>query len=79
MLLLLATSVLNFPRLMLAIDWLISLVGIGGFRFSIRMIAESRSASKKPLARKTNNVLVIGAGDAGALVVREMQKNPQLG
>ena len=79
MLFFLATDLLNFPRLMLPIDWLLSLVGIGGFRFSIRMIAESRSASKKPLARKTNNVLVIGAGDAGALVVREMQKNPQLG
>ena len=79
MLVLRYTNVLNFPRLMLPIDWLISLVGIGGFRFAIRIIAESRSASKKPLARKTNNVLVIGAGDAGALVVREMQKNPQLG
>jgi FlaA1/EpsC-like NDP-sugar epimerase len=73
------TNVLNFPRLMLPIDWLISLVGIGGFRFALRLIAEGRSASMKPLARKNNNVLVIGAGDAGALVVREMQKNPQLG
>jgi FlaA1/EpsC-like NDP-sugar epimerase len=73
------TNVLNFPRLMLPIDWLICLVGIGGFRFAIRLIAEGRSASRKPPARKTNNVLVIGAGDAGSLVVREMQKNPQLG
>jgi FlaA1/EpsC-like NDP-sugar epimerase len=79
MMFLLSTNVLNFPRLLLPIDWLLSLVGIGGFRFSIRMIAENRSANKKPLARKTHNVLVIGAGDAGALVVREMQKNPQLG
>ena len=79
MMILYTTRILNFPRMMLPIDWLLSLVGIGGFRFSIRMIAEGRSASKKPLARKTNNVLVIGAGDAGALVVREMQKNPQLG
>jgi FlaA1/EpsC-like NDP-sugar epimerase len=79
MLLLLNTNLLNFPRWILAIDWLISLVGIGGFRFSIRVIADSRAAGKKPLARKTNNVLIIGAGDAGALVVREMQKNPQLG
>ena len=73
------TRLLNFPRGMLPIDWFISLVGIGGFRFSVRVIADSRAANKKPLARKTNNVLVIGAGDAGALVVREMQKNPQLG
>lgn len=79
MLVLLVTNVLNFPRLVLPIDWLLSLVIIGGFRFSIRMIAEGRSANRKPSARKTNNVLIIGAGDAGALVVREMQRNPQLG
>ena len=79
MLTLLATNVLNFPRLFLPIDWLLSMVGIGGFRFSIRLISESRAASKKPTARKARNVLIIGAGDAGALVVREMQKNPQIG
>lgn len=72
-------QVLNAPRLIFPIDWLLSLVAVGGFRFSIRMIAEARNASAKPLAGKAGNVLVIGAGDAGALVVREMQKNPQLG
>ncbi len=79
MLFFLGAGWLNFPRLILPIDWLMSLVGIGGFRFAIRMISESQTASKKPSAWKTNNILVIGAGDAGALVVREMQKNPQLG
>ncbi|MGA2489392.1 MAG: hypothetical protein ABSF99_04290, partial [Anaerolineales bacterium] len=73
------TRILNFPRTILLIDWLLSLVGIGGLRFSIRLLAEGRAASKKPMPRKARNVLVIGAGDAGALVVREMQKNPQLG
>ena len=71
--------ILNFPRAILPIDWLLSLVGIGGLRFSIRLLAEGRAASKKLTPRKARNVLVIGAGDAGALVVREMQKNPQLG
>jgi FlaA1/EpsC-like NDP-sugar epimerase len=70
---------LNFPRGVLPIDWLLSLVGIGGLRFAIRLLAEGRSTSKKPTARKALNALIIGAGDAGALVVREMQKNPQLG
>jgi FlaA1/EpsC-like NDP-sugar epimerase len=70
---------LNFPRAVLPIDWLLSLVGIGGLRFSIRLLAEGRAASKKPMPRKARNVLIIGAGDAGALVVREMEKNPQLG
>ncbi|MGB8213683.1 MAG: nucleoside-diphosphate sugar epimerase/dehydratase [Anaerolineales bacterium] len=70
---------MNFPRAILAIDWLLSLAGIGGLRFSIRLVAEGRAASKKPVARRARNVLIIGAGDAGALVVREMQRNPQLG
>jgi FlaA1/EpsC-like NDP-sugar epimerase len=73
------TRILNFPRATLLIDWLLSLVGIGGLRFAIRLLAEGRAASKKPQPRKASNVLVIGAGSAGALVVREMQKNPQLG
>ncbi len=76
---LLITRLINFPRMVLLIDWLLSLTGIGGFRFSLRLISENRSASSKPQARKANKVLVIGAGDAGALVVREMQRNPQLG
>jgi FlaA1/EpsC-like NDP-sugar epimerase len=71
--------IINFPRTILLIDWLLSLVGIGGLRFSFRVLAEGRAASKKPIARKARNVLIIGAGDAGALVVREMLRNPQLG
>jgi len=78
-LMLLMTRLLNFPRMVLPLDWLISLIGVGGFRFSLRLISETRAANAKPQARKANKVLVIGAGDAGALVVREMQRNPQLG
>jgi FlaA1/EpsC-like NDP-sugar epimerase len=70
---------IGFPRFVLIIDWLLSLVCIGGFRFSMRLISESRAAGERPLLGATHNVLIIGAGDAGALVVREMQKNPQLG
>lgn len=74
-----ATRLVNIPRLVAPIDWLLSLVAIGGFRFALRIIAETRTAHKRPVAGKPGQVLVIGAGDAGALVVREMQKNPQLG
>jgi FlaA1/EpsC-like NDP-sugar epimerase len=70
---------INVPRLIGPIDWLLSLVLIGGFRFSLRLIAEARSNSAKSSSGKYRKVLIIGAGDAGALVVREMQRNPQLG
>ena len=69
---------IGFPRSVLAIDWMLSLVCIGGFRLSLRLVAESRAAAEKRPAGKVLNALIIGAGDAGALVVREMQKNPQL-
>jgi FlaA1/EpsC-like NDP-sugar epimerase len=69
---------IGFPRSALAIDWILSLVGIGGFRLSLRLIAESQASVEKRPAGRVRNALIIGAGDAGALVVREMQKNPQL-
>jgi FlaA1/EpsC-like NDP-sugar epimerase len=67
----------GFPRGVLAIDWLLSLVAVGGLRFSFRLIAESRTSGVERPGR-ARRILVVGAGDAGALVVREMQKNPQL-
>jgi FlaA1/EpsC-like NDP-sugar epimerase len=74
-----ASQLLNVPRLIPPIDWLLSLIAIGGFRFSLRLIAEAHNTNTKPLPRNARRVLVVGAGDAGALVVREMQRNPQLG
>ena len=67
----------NFPRSTLPIDWLLSLVLIGGLRFSMRILADTQSANGRGYPR-SRRVLVVGAGDAGALVVREMQKNPAL-
>jgi FlaA1/EpsC-like NDP-sugar epimerase len=67
----------GMPRSVLVIDWLLSLVLVGGLRFSFRLLSENRSPMGQALG-KQRRVLIVGAGDAGALVVREMQKNPQL-
>jgi FlaA1/EpsC-like NDP-sugar epimerase len=67
----------NFPRGALPIDWLLSMGLIGGSRFALRVLAEAQSSSSNNNTR-SRRVLVVGAGDAGALVVREMQKNPAL-
>jgi FlaA1/EpsC-like NDP-sugar epimerase len=67
----------GFPRSVLAIDWLLSLLAVGGLRFAMRLLAESRTG-ELGVQTRTKRVLIVGAGDAGALVVREMQKNPQL-
>jgi FlaA1/EpsC-like NDP-sugar epimerase len=67
----------GFPRSVLAIDWLLSLMAVGGLRFTMRILAESRSKAIDTNGQ-IKRVLIVGAGDAGALVLREMQKNPQL-
>jgi FlaA1/EpsC-like NDP-sugar epimerase len=66
----------DFSRLVLVIDFMLSLLAVGGLRFSYRLVAESQLTSKQPESRQ-KRVLIVGAGDAGALVVREMQRNPQ--
>jgi FlaA1/EpsC-like NDP-sugar epimerase len=66
----------GMPRSALGIDWLLSLVLIGGSRFTLRILAEQSVTSQANA--KGKRALVIGAGDAGALVVRELQKSPQL-
>lgn len=65
----------GMPRSALGIDWLLSLVLIGGSRFALRILAEQNTGSR---AENTKRVLIIGAGDEGALVVRELQKSSQL-
>ncbi|MCU0487822.1 MAG: polysaccharide biosynthesis protein [Anaerolineales bacterium] len=67
----------DFPRSIVPIDWLLSLVLVGGLRFSMRVLAEAQPAVADSDIR-SKRVLVVGAGDAGALVVREMQRNPNL-
>jgi FlaA1/EpsC-like NDP-sugar epimerase len=69
----------GFPRAVLGIDWLLSLFSVGGLRLTVRLLAESGQVSQKGNGvHRAREVVVVGAGDAGALVVREMQRNPQL-
>ena len=67
----------GFPRSVLAIDWLLSILAVGGLRFTLRLLGESRSKAMDSKGQ-VKRVLIVGAGDAGALVLREMQKNLQL-
>jgi len=64
----------GMPRSALGIDWLLSIILIGGSRFALRMLSE-QSNNREGRGKR---VLIIGAGDAGALVVRELQKTSQV-
>jgi FlaA1/EpsC-like NDP-sugar epimerase len=65
----------GMPRSALGIDWLLSLVLIGGSRFALRVLAEQLAPPRRSSAGRA---LIVGAGDAGALVVRELQRSAQL-
>lgn len=66
-----------YPRSIYLLDFGLSLFLIGGARGSLRLVREamrtmSLTAEEKP------NVLIIGAGDTGETLLREIQKNPNL-
>jgi FlaA1/EpsC-like NDP-sugar epimerase len=67
----------GFSRGILIIDWLLSILFVGGLRFTMRIISDSQ-ASYNLKTKSAKRTLIIGAGDAGAMVVKELQKNPEL-
>lgn len=70
---------IGFPRSVLIIDWLLSVLMVGGLRFTVRLLTENKILASLPhRSTHARRVLIIGAGDAGVMVAREMQKNPQL-
>jgi FlaA1/EpsC-like NDP-sugar epimerase len=73
----------KFPRSVLVIDWLLSLFFIGGIRFSVRFLGEfgalKGNDNRAYQVRRTRRVLIVGAGDAGAMIAREMRNNPEVG
>jgi FlaA1/EpsC-like NDP-sugar epimerase len=64
------------PRSIMILDPLLTVMVIGGTRFMLRALRERRRPSSAPRLRR---VLIVGAGDAGELLLREMNNNPKLG
>lgn len=68
----------GFSRGILVIDWLLSILLVGGLRFTMRIIADSQNTVSSQKKKTAKHALIIGAGDAGAMVVKELQKNHEL-
>ena len=66
----------KLPRGIAALDVLLTLALIAGSRLLARTLMERPT---KGIIARGKEVLVVGAGDAGQLVIRELQRNPQLG
>jgi FlaA1/EpsC-like NDP-sugar epimerase len=72
--------IVEFSRAVLVIDWLLTLCAAGGVRMAVRLAAEPGLRPEvRTRQRPIKRILVIGAGDAGAMVAREVRRNPQLG
>jgi FlaA1/EpsC-like NDP-sugar epimerase len=66
----------TLPRSVEVMDFLLTLLLITGARLAVRLIIERPSrGSRLP----KHEVLVVGAGSGGQMVVRELQLNPNLG
>jgi FlaA1/EpsC-like NDP-sugar epimerase len=67
----------EFSRSVVAADWLLALFATGAMRVSIRVVSESRSRGRRG-DEADKRVVIAGAGDAGRIVAREIQRNTQL-
>ncbi len=67
----------GLPRSVIVLDLILSCVLLGGARLARRTIAERPDRAARQ--RRSRDVLVIGAGSGGQMVVRELQLNPKLG
>jgi len=65
----------GYSRSVFVIDFFFNFSLVGGKRFFVRMLREKKSFDKKDRRR----VLVVGAGDAGEMIVREMLQRPDKG
>jgi len=66
----------RLPRSVAIMDWLLLLGLVCGTRLLARSVIERPGMG---LVARGKEVLIAGAGDAGQLVIREMQRNRQLG
>ena len=67
----------RLPRSVFITDLLLLLALVTGVRLLARTLMER--PGRKGLVARGKEVLLVGAGDAGQLILREMQKNPNLG
>lgn len=68
----------GFSRSVLVIDFSYNILFFGGIRMLVRMYREYKAGRNEDNI-DCKKVLIVGAGDAGEMILREMMKNPRLG
>ncbi len=69
-------STTPFPRSILLIDYILSLIMIGSFRVSKRIVIEGFRSTIK-FRGSVKKTLIVGAGSAGEQIVRDMVRNKE--
>jgi len=70
-----AVAPAGFPRSIYVLDFIVCLLGTAGLRVVVRMAAEAVSNERNGHSGK--RTLIYGAGDAGVMLLRELQKSPK--
>ncbi len=69
-------STTPFPRSILLLDYILSLIMIGSFRVAKRIVLEGFGGTLK-LKDSMKKTLIVGAGNAGEQIVRDMVRNKE--
>ena len=68
-------GLVGFPRSVFILDWILCTGFIAGTRFLSRLF---REIFKWPGEERSRKVLIVGAGEAGVMVLREYRNNPYM-
>jgi FlaA1/EpsC-like NDP-sugar epimerase len=71
-------SSVNLPRSVPLLSGVLGLLLLGGVRLSARIVSEQVRTRSSDLGLR-QRVLIVGAGEAGSLIAREMQRHPEAG
>lgn len=69
------------PRSVPIIEAMVAILGLASLRFAARLYYEERGVLRVRLRAegRERRVLIVGAGDAGQIIAREMQRHPESG
>ncbi len=70
---------LAIPRSVPLIEGGVALLLLGGVRLAARMFHERGRLTRAAKGKKTSRVLIVGAGEAGRMLAREMLRHPEAG
>ncbi|HYF83409.1 MAG TPA: nucleoside-diphosphate sugar epimerase/dehydratase [Clostridia bacterium] len=71
------SHIMRFPRSVYIISWLLIFLLVGGSRLSYRILKTILRAAKFNNADR-KRVMIVGAGDAGSMVIKELQNHHEL-